>query len=200
MVHPVGGELKPPDTCSAVLVGPGLAAAQLPEQIQRAARRLWQDSPLPIIVDASALDWLPAGPTCKDAMRVITPHPGEAARMLQVTTTKVQGDRTQAVRELSRRFGGSYVVLKGHQTVVGQEKSDLFINSSGNPFLGQGGSGDLLAGFIAGLLAQPQLQKDPLLTLRFAAWEHGATADKLKETTPNFSVEDLASALGSIRP
>jgi ADP-dependent NAD(P)H-hydrate dehydratase / NAD(P)H-hydrate epimerase len=199
MVHPISGELKPPDNCSAVLIGPGLAAAPLPEQIQRAARRLWQDSPLPVIVDASALGWLPAGPASKDALRVITPHPGEAARMLQSTTTKVQGDRSQAVRELSHRFGGCYVVLKGHQTLIGQEKSELFINSSGNPFLAQGGAGDLLAGYIGGLLAQPQLQRDPMLTLRFAVWQHGAAADKLLTAAPGFTVEDLASVLGSIR-
>lgn len=197
MVHPIIGELAPPDNCTAVLVGPGLASAQLPIQIQRATRRLWQDSPLPVIADASALDWLPPGPTHRDALRVITPHPGEAARMLQSTTTKVQSDRNQAVRELSHRFGDCYVVLKGHQSVIGRSKSELFVNNSGNPFLGQGGSGDLLAGYIAGLLAQSHLQSDPFLTIRFAVWQHGATADHLLCSQPSFTVEDLARALGT---
>jgi NAD(P)H-hydrate epimerase len=200
MVHPIGAELKPPENCSAILIGPGLAAADLPEQIQRATRRLWQNSPLPVVVDASALDWLPPGPVAKDTLRVITPHPGEAARMLQCTTTQVQSDRAQAVRDLSHRFGGCHVVLKGHQTAIGRDKSELFININGNPFLGQGGSGDVLAGYIAGLLAQPELQRDLFLTLRFAVWQHGASADKLLRSQLNFTVDDLASALGSVQP
>jgi NAD(P)H-hydrate epimerase len=102
------------------------------------------------------------------------------------------------VRELSRRFGGCYVVLKGHQTIAGREKGDLFVNCSGNPYLGQGGSGDLLAGYLAGLLAQPALQLDAFLALRYAVWQHGATADSLHQTKPNFTVEDLADALGGV--
>lgn len=200
MVRPVASELKPPENCSAILLGPGLAAAELPEQIQRAARRLWQDSPLPVIADASALDWLPPGPTAKDALRVITPHPGEAARMLQSTPARIQNDRVQAVRDLSHRFGSCYVALKGHQTMIGRDKGDLFVNCSGNPYLGQGGSGDLLAGYLAGLLAQSALQTDALLTIRFAVWQHGATADFLLGSAPNFTVEDVAFALGSVRP
>jgi len=199
MVRPVSGEIKPPENCSAILIGPGLAANELPEQIQRAARRLWQDSPLPVIVDASGLDWLPPGPTAKDALRVITPHPGEAARLVQSTTAKIQSDRGRAVRELSHRFGGCHVVLKGHQTVMGRDKGDLFVNCSGNPHLAQGGSGDLLAGYLAGLLAQPALQADVALTIRFAVWQHGATADSLLESMPAFTVEDLAFAIGAAR-
>jgi NAD(P)H-hydrate epimerase len=200
MVRPVASELKPPENCSAILLGPGLAAAELPEQIQRATRRLWQDSPLPVIADASALDWLPPGPTPKDALRVVTPHPGEAARMLQSTPARIQNDRAQAVRDLSHRFGGCCVVLKGHQTMIGHDKGDLFVNCSGNPHLAQGGSGDLLAGYLAGLLAQSALQTDAVLTIRFAVWQHGATADSLLASASNYTIEDVAFALGGVRP
>ena len=117
--------------------------------------------------------------------------------MLQMTNAEIQADRPHTLRELSRRFGNCYVVLKGHQTLIGRNREHLFVNSSGNPFLAQGGSGDLLAGFIAGFLAQPDLQKDPAMAIRYAVWAHGAAADRLSQTRRNWTVEDLAGAFGS---
>jgi hydroxyethylthiazole kinase-like uncharacterized protein yjeF len=199
MVRETDGDVSLPESCTAILVGPGLAADNLSESLKRTVWRWWQNSPLPVIVDASALDWLPEGPCPVGVLRAMTPHPGEAARLLKSTTVEVQGDRLQAVRELSRRFGGCHVVLKGHQTMIGQGKKEMFVNNSGNPYLAQGGSGDLLAGYLAGLLAQPELQRDAGRALRFGVWQHGAAADALLETTRNFTVEDLASAVGKVR-
>lgn len=199
MVQQLESELPLPDSCTAVLIGPGLAARDLSEQVKRSVRLLWQNSPLAVIVDASALDWLPAGPGAEGALRVITPHPGEAARMLQSTVAEVQRDRLHAARELSRRWGSCHVVLKGHQTLVGRGREDLFVNGSGNPHLAQGGSGDLLAGYLGGLLAQPELQRNVGLALRFGVWQHGAAADALLATRPNFTIEDLAAELGNIQ-
>lgn len=200
MVHPMTDALRLPESCTAILMGPGLASSELSERFKRAVRRLWMDSPLPIVADASALDWLPAGPCHEGVLRVITPHPGEAARLLKSSVAEVQQDRVVAVRELSRRWANCHVVLKGHQTIVGQAKEDLFANNSGNPQLAQGGSGDLLAGYLGGLLAQPELQKEASLALRFGVWQHGAAADSLLVTRPNFTVEDLADELGRVRP
>jgi NAD(P)H-hydrate epimerase len=152
------------------------------------------------VVDASALDWLKTGAFPENALRVITPHPGEAARLLKKTAARVQADRPAALREVSRKFGNTWVVLKGHQTLVGRGDGEMFVNSSGNPFLGQGGSGDTLSGYLAGLLSQAELQKDPLRTIRFAIWQHGASADMLSRTRPNWVVEDLLETLGSARP
>jgi NAD(P)H-hydrate epimerase len=70
------------------------------------------------------------------------------------------------------------------------------VNSSGNPHLAQGGSGDVLAGFIAGLLAQPALQTDVGKTIRYAVWQHGNAADVLQTAQKNWVVEDLVVALG----
>jgi len=91
------------------------------------------------------------------------------------------------------------VVLKGHETLVGRSTGNIFVNGSGNPQLAQGGSGDLLAGFIAGLLAQPALAADVETTLRYAVWQHGAAADKLSLTRGNWTVEDLAAEIGNAR-
>ena len=200
MVHPWQPGKPLPDKCSAVLFGPGLAAGDLPSDLKSELRQFWQELPLPVVVDASALDWLPASSKRLGALRLITPHPGEAARMLQTTVAAVQKDRPAAVRALSKRFGGCWVALKGHQTIMGRSGGDLFVNSSGNPFLAQGGSGDILAGYLGGLLAQPPLQTDPLRAIRYGVWQHGATADRLAAVRPNWTMEDLAVALADLKP
>jgi NAD(P)H-hydrate epimerase len=187
------------DAASAVLIGPGLAAPNLPDEIKPIVRRLWRDLELPLIVDASALDWLAAHTLSKGLIRVVTPHPGEAARMLNLTAEKIQANRPGALREISRRFGNCWVVLKGHQTLIGRSEGEIFVNPSGNPHLAQGGSGDVLSGFLAGLLAQPELQKDVGKTIRYAVWQHGAAADKLQNAQKNWTVEDLIVELGDAR-
>ena len=138
------------EAASGVLIGPGLAALDVTDQMKTIIRRFWRDWQLPLVVDASALDWLAAQQTvARNTIRVVTPHPGEAARMLNTTVPQVQADRPGALRELSHRFGNCWVVLKGHQTLVGRSEGEIFANSSGNPHLAQGGSGDALAGFIS---------------------------------------------------
>ncbi len=197
MVHPCGANVQPPKTCTAVLFGPGLAAETLPDSFKQQMRDLWRTSPLAVVADASALAWLEDHAAPVGAIRVITPHPGEAGRLLDKSAAEVQADRPGALTALSRRFSNCIVVLKGFQSLVGRVGGPLFINGSGNPFLAQGGSGDLLGGHIAGLLAQPPWQRDPLLTVRCAVWRHGCAADRLSSWQSNWTTEDLARALGA---
>ncbi len=197
MVNVWKPKLKLPDSTSAILIGPGLAAPGAAGGLKTFVQSLWRNSELPMVVDASALDWLPAGKFSKHSIRVITPHPGEAARLLKTTTQNVQANRIKPLQEISRRFGNCWVVLKGHQTLIGQSKGDIFVNPSGNPHLAQGGSGDVLAGFIAGLLAQPELQSDAGKTIRYAVWQHGNTADMLQAKQGSWVVEDLVAAIGN---
>ncbi len=185
---------------TAILIGPGLAARDIPDQMKMLVRHLWRDSLLPLVVDASALDWLPLDPVPRNAIRVITPHAGEAARLLRTTSLQVQANRLDALRNVSRRFGNAWVVLKGHQTLIGRSSGEVYVNSSGNPRLAQGGSGDLLSGYVAGLLTQPTLQADVILALRYAVWQHGAAADHLSATRLNWVVEDLAEEIGRREP
>ena len=189
-------KLKFSDSTSAILIGPGLASPGIAGKMKSFLRKLWRDSDLPMVVDASALDWLPPGVFSKNAIRVITPHPGEAARLLKTTAQKIQKNRVASLREISRRFGNCWVVLKGNQTLIGQSRGEIFVNPSGNPHLAQGGSGDVLAGFIAGLIAQPELQTDAGKTIRYAVWQHGAAADILQVSRANWVVEDLVEKIG----
>lgn len=197
MVHIWKTKIEVPEKTSAILIGPGLAAREVSAAAKKFSRKIWSEAKLPVIVDASALDFLQPGNFPRGVIRVITPHPGEAARLLGISTQKVQADRIKSLRALSKIYGGCWVILKGHQTLIGRSEGEIFVNSSGNPQLAQGGSGDLLAGFLAGLLAQPALQKNLERTLCYAVWQHGAAADELTAARKNWTVEDLAAVIGA---
>jgi hydroxyethylthiazole kinase-like uncharacterized protein yjeF len=197
MVNVWQPKLKFPDSTSAILIGPGLAAPGIAAKMKTFAQKLWRDSELPVVADASALDWLPLGKFPKNVIRVITPHPGEAGRLLKTSAQTIQQNRVASLREISKKFGNCWVVLKGHETLIGRSEGEIFMNPSGNPHLAQGGSGDVLAGFIAGLLAQPKLQADVGKTIRYAVWKHGKAADELQTARANWVVEDLAGRIGS---
>jgi NAD(P)H-hydrate epimerase len=196
MVHPWSSPASLPETTSALVIGPGMAAMNIKERFKEAVNELWQSFPLPVIVDASALDWIEPGPTPLNSRRVLTPHPGEAARLLDTKASVVQENRLTALRELSSRYGNCWVVLKGHNTLIGRSNGEVYVNSSGNPFLAQGGSGDVLAGYLGGLLAQAKLQPHPFKTIRYAVWCHGAAADRLNAGCPNWGIEELLQNLG----
>jgi len=202
MVNVWKREMQFPKSTSAILIGCGLAGIDLPDlpdKMKIFTKWLWNESEQPVIVDATALDWIPEGEFLKNTIRVVTPHPGEAAHLLKTTVPKVQADRPQALREISKNFGNCWVVLKGHQTLIGRSVGEIFVNPSGNPHLAQGGSGDVLAGFIGGLLAQKPLQADVEKTIRYAVWQHGNAADGLQASRANWVVEDLADKIGNVR-
>jgi hydroxyethylthiazole kinase-like uncharacterized protein yjeF len=134
---------------SVVALGPGLGQGDW-------SRRLFEralDSGLPLVVDADALNLLARDPLRRDNW-VLTPHPGEAARLLHTDSAAVvQRDRFGAVSELQARYGG-VVVLKGPGTLVAAGAQPLRLCSLGNPGMASGGVGDVLTGVIAGLRAQ----------------------------------------------
>lgn len=110
------------------------------------------ESPLPMVVDADALNLLAMDPVQRDNW-VLTPHPGEAARLLGKSVDEIQANRLAAATEIQTRFGG-VVVLKGAGTVVIDAQGAIGICTQGNPGMASGGMGDVLTGVIAGLLAQ----------------------------------------------
>jgi ADP-dependent NAD(P)H-hydrate dehydratase / NAD(P)H-hydrate epimerase len=197
MVSPWQPAPKIPAERDSILIGPGLASESIPDQIKMLTRVLWRDAEAPLVVDASALDWIPLEKPRREAIRVMSPHPGEAARLLRSTIQEVQANRIQAVRKISERYGNAWVILKGHQTVIGRQTGQVLVNSSGNPQMAQGGSGDVLAGYLAGLLGQPAFRADALKTLQFGVWQHGMAAERLSSRKPNWIVEDLIEELGN---
>lgn len=148
-----GQELEPWLARPTVLVvGPGLGQSPWSEQMLQQALQ----SGLPLVLDADALNLLaaqrPAVAEARDNW-VLTPHPGEAARLLQSVTSEVQRDRFAAVAALQKRFGGA-VILKGSGSMVATPEGPLEVISAGNPGMASGGMGDVLSGILGGLLAQ----------------------------------------------
>jgi NAD(P)H-hydrate epimerase len=199
MVRPWSASQDLPGKCSAILFGPGLAQKALPSALKKCLQSLWKTFPGAMVVDASAMDWLLPGSAPPAGLRVVTPHPGEAGRLLGLTAAEVQADRVSALRAISKRLGNCQVVLKGNWTLVGSADGKLFVNGSGNPFLAQGGSGDLLGGYLAGLLAQPACQREALTAIRYAVWQHGAAADAASGRKDNWTLEELVEELGAVR-
>ena len=195
MVFPVKNHLLIPPKATSIVMGPGLASDEIPRALRSQVAEVWESFPAPVIIDASALDWLPATGGPKSALRVITPHPGEAARMLGVETTAIQADRPTALRRLSEKYGNCLVVLKGHQTLIGDASSPIYVNPSGNPTLAQGGTGDILAGFLGGLMAQQRFNQNPLLTLRYGVWMHGRAADLCGNHSQAWSFDRLLESM-----
>lgn len=181
MVHPWSPEWQMPKGITSILVGPGLAAPGISQVFWDWVRELWRSFPGNMIADASALDQIPEGETA--GVRVITPHPGEAARCLGITTKEVQADRLGALRKLSEKFGNAYVVLKGYQTLIGTTKGKVYLNHTGNPSMAQGGTGDVLAGFLSGLFAYDRIGEEPIDNIEricYAVYSHGRAADDVE--------------------
>lgn len=194
MVHPWTPGFALPGRTTSLVVGPGLAHPTAAATFGESMRAWWRGFPGPMVVDASALDWIEPG-VSGNGIRVVTPHPGEAARLLGCTTADVQSDRPAAVRALSARTGGAWVVLKGQHTLVGCGAGAIWWNGTGNPSMAQGGTGDILAGYLGGLLAQPAGAADPLRAIRAAVWRHGAAADFLDGHGFPWVTEDLVGML-----
>jgi hydroxyethylthiazole kinase-like uncharacterized protein yjeF len=162
-----------------VVAGPGMGNADA--AIHLFGKAL--DAGTPLVADADALNLAAARPELQARLaahggpKVLTPHPLEAARLLGVTAPIVQADRLEHARELALRLN-AVVVLKGAGSVIARPDGFVAVNTSGNPGLATGGSGDVLAGFCGALLAQGWLAWEAALG---AVWMHGSAADWLVE-------------------
>ena len=136
------------ERANSLTVGPGLGQCDWGEALFQKAIA----SNLPMVVDADALNMLSKKPQHHDNW-ILTPHPGEAARLLDCSSEEIQSDRFSAVQELQRRYGG-IAVLKGSGTLIHNGEAPTRLSTWGNPGMGSGGMGDVLAGVIGGLLAQ----------------------------------------------
>jgi NAD(P)H-hydrate epimerase len=133
-------------------------------------------SDLPLVLDADALNHVAQDPTLlhkRTAGTVLTPHPGEAARLLSSPVPDVQADRYGAARALADRYA-AVAVLKGARTVIAAPDGRLAVNPTGNPGLGTGGTGDVLTGCVGAALAR---LGDAFLAACAAVYLHGAAGD-----------------------
>jgi NAD(P)H-hydrate epimerase len=158
----------------ALVVGPGLGTR--PETV-RMVERLLAAARVPAVVDADALNAFEGRPESLrgPGPRVLTPHPGEMARLVGRSTGEVQGDRVGAARELAQR-SRAVVVLKGARTVISTPEGDVWVNPTGGPGLASGGSGDVLSGLLGALLAQ---QREPVDSALAGTYLHGLAGERL---------------------
>lgn len=131
-----------------IALGPGLGRGDW----SRAVFDMAMASGLPLVVDADGLNLLAEAPRRREDW-ILTPHPGEASRLLGTSTAMIEKDRYAAVQELQQRYGGA-VVLKGAGTLVRGPRGEVAVCDAGNPGMATGGMGDVLTGIIAGLRAQ----------------------------------------------
>lgn len=176
------------DWADVVVIGPGMGQTDWGKN----ALRIAENCTKPMLWDADALNLLAINPQ-KRHNRIITPHPGEAARLLNTKPGVIESDRFSAARNIIKRYGG-VVVLKGAGTLVADVAGHMALADVGNAGMASGGMGDLLSGIIGGLLAQK-------LSLYDAACAgcviHGATADQLalEKGTRGMLATDLLPAL-----
>jgi NAD(P)H-hydrate epimerase len=150
---------------SVIAMGPGLGRAP---QIAAMVNALAESFEGPMVLDADALVGQVGGQTAR--IRILTPHPGEMARLTGKTTADVQADRIGAARTYATEHGVT-LVLKGQRTVIAFPDGRVWINPTGTPAMGKGGSGDILTGLIAGMVAQFPQRADQAVAA--AVYLHG---------------------------
>ncbi len=164
---------------SALIAGPGIGVS---DDTRRLVEWLLVDAcevARPLLLDADGLNAL-AELGCETAKRargavVLTPHPGEAARLLDVTSEVINDDRITAARRLAERTGAT-VLIKGAHSVIASPSGDIYVNSSGNPGMSTPGMGDALSGIVGAMLARGMA---PLDALALGVFVHGHAADRV---------------------
>jgi hydroxyethylthiazole kinase-like uncharacterized protein yjeF len=168
-------QVLPAVKLEALAVGPGMGTDSAAQRLLTQALR----ADVPIVVDADGLNLLATystlatGIATRTAPTLITPHPAEAARLLETDVRAVQANRLATARELAKRYK-SHVVLKGNGSVLASPDGRWWINGSGNPGMASAGMGDVLSGMLGALLAQGLA---PDRALRLGVYLHGAAAD-----------------------
>ncbi len=154
-------------------IGPGIGTAPAAAPL---VRDMFRTCPLPLVVDADALNLLAAESEWPHpaALRVLTPHPGEMARLLHKTVAEVQQNRVECARAFAIERG-VLLVLKGDRTLLAFPDGQVWVNPTGSPAMSTGGTGDILTGLIAGFLAQ--FPNDAQAAVAAAVYLHGLAGE-----------------------
>ena len=165
---------------TALSIGPGVG--QHPET-QEFLRSVVAETDLPIVLDADGLNAFASHGYLLEKKRtkslVVTPHPGEMARLLGSTIPQVQHDRVKTASDAAKKWN-AVVVLKGFHSIIAGPQGEVFVNTTGNPALAKGGSGDVLTGLLGALIAQFGTQ-DLVRVVALGVYLHGLAADLLAE-------------------
>jgi ADP-dependent NAD(P)H-hydrate dehydratase / NAD(P)H-hydrate epimerase len=161
---------------SVLGIGPGLGTSR---QTQEFIRTIVAQTELPVVLDADGLNAFAGDGASlrkrKTKFLAVTPHPGEMARLLGVSTKKVQAERLEAARTSALKWN-AHVILKGFHTIIASPTGELFVNTTGNAGLAKGGTGDVLTGVLSALSAQFGT-KDWIRMLALGVYLHGLAAE-----------------------
>lgn len=181
---------------TVLALGPGLTTH--PETVTF-VRQVMENVDRPLVLDADALNALAGGLEVLRRLKarpvVLTPHPGEMARLLGSTSADVQRNRVETARNFAREYG-VFVILKGYRTLVAPPEGNVYVNPTGNPGMATGGVGDVLTGMVAGAMAQwPQAPLGDVLCL--AVYLHGLAGDLAAErqSEQGLIASDITEAL-----
>lgn len=179
---------------AVLAIGPGISRN---DETSEFVRTLVQKYSPPMVLDADGLNAFEGASeklNGKGRTLVITPHPGEMARLTGLSIPEVQKDRIGVARKFAREHQ-VMVVLKGHRTLIAQTDGEVWVNTTGNPGMATGGTGDVLTGMVAGMLAQHPSRAVEAVTS--AVYLHGLAGDVACETTGEHSLvaTDLIQAL-----
>jgi hydroxyethylthiazole kinase-like uncharacterized protein yjeF len=159
--------LKLAKTMTVLALGPGMGTE---DTTARLVRRLYTEAEIPMVADADALNALASNLPKTDKVRILTPHPGEMARLTGTSAKEVQADRLAMAQQLASRSGAT-IVLKGDRTIIAFPDGEAWVNPTGSPSMATGGTGDILTGMVAGLVAQhPKNWRRAVVA---AVWLHG---------------------------
>ncbi|MBR3779313.1 MAG: NAD(P)H-hydrate dehydratase [Clostridia bacterium] len=183
-------------TADAVVVGCGMGRG---EEQTALVRHILTHSTVPVILDADGINAISPhilAEETRSAPLILTPHPGEMARLLDVSTAEVQANRQMVACRLAREVG-AVVVLKGHRTLIASPDGEAAENPTGNPGMATGGSGDVLAGIIGSLAAQGLA---PYAAAVCGVYLHGAAGDvaAARHSEHGMLPTDLIEELGSL--
>lgn len=170
---------------TVLAIGPGLSRDA---EAAATARTVVMKCQIPMVVDADGLNAFERHVeelNGKDRSLVITPHPGEMARLAGCTTAEVQADRLGIARKFAREHE-LIVVLKGHRTLVVRPDGEAWVNTTGNPGMSTGGTGDILTGMVAGMMAQHP--GNVFLAVLAAVHLHGLAGDVMRESVGEHSL------------
>ncbi|MFO7871550.1 MAG: NAD(P)H-hydrate dehydratase [Kiritimatiellia bacterium] len=182
-----------PDEFDAVLIGPGMRAT---EGTARIVEKLLGAEGCPVVADADALNICAGRPEIlagSPRELILTPHPGEMAGLTGKETSEIQADRMKSARSLAEETG-KIVVLKGAATIVARHDAPLNVNTTGNPGMASGGTGDVLGGVLAGLAAQGLALFD---AARLGVFLHGRAGDNAawRSSQSGITAGDLISEI-----
>lgn len=180
--------------CTSAIFGPGLGHE---DSTLDALSKIWSRWELPCVIDADALNAVALGVTLPESETVLTPHPGEMARLLKESAAEVQRDRFKTVRDAAEKFD-SCVLLKGPYTLITEPGQPVMVNQTGNPGMATAGMGDALSGVIGTLLSQ---EVCPFEAASAGAFWHGAAGDicALEIGQIGYTASDLIDELPAAR-